>query len=356
MVDAFQPKFDAEDGSFWMAYEEFFEYFNNLTICKVQNWHELRLKGKFIKVIEESPEASDWVISQFYYTFHLANKAHVEIGIHQEDNRILGANRRPYLDMTFIILKQEDTMEFTYIGMADLEVARDVEDAFNLEPGHYIVVPYTTGGRLCTNSEAFDEVPLKVNKDGKSVWNPWLKSTLSDIFRKIDLQLDGILTARELNIFGQITNDLFFQNLTQESFLEKEFENISHVEEGLTHHGFLQVLMGYSEQKLSKMMESLGYDTSLQSTKSRVFTLTFHSTEEMAIKVGNGVLSDINEKAVTLMMTDYLEKAGANKAREDKNVVIYRKYHEKGYANTYAAVNKTSSNVEVKIDMNRSNN
>ena len=51
---------------------------------------------------------------------------------------------------------------------------------------------------------------------------------------KIDLQLDGILTARELNLFGKIIDDKFFTNLTSESFKTKEFEGISCTEDGVS--------------------------------------------------------------------------------------------------------------------------
>ena len=54
------------------------------------------------------------------------------------------------------------------------------------------------------------------------------------------------------------------------------------------------------------------------------------------------------------MMADHLAKEGASKAKEDSNIVVFRKYHENAYANTYAALNKTSKEVAVKLDMTSS--
>jgi hypothetical protein len=224
-----------------------------------------------------------------------------------------------------------------------------------LEAGHYIVVPHTTGAMLRSFSHLDTPITLRQDREGNYEYNSFVFSVLNDIFRKIDLQLDGILTSRELNLFGKIIGDPFFKNLKPNSFGDPEFRNISHVPEGITRYGFFQLMSAYPEPMLIKMFEKLGYDRSLQSTKSRVFVVTFHSSEEIRVKIGNAMTSDINEKAANLMIVNHLEKMGANKAKEDRNVCVFRKYHEKAYANSYAAINKTSNPVKVTLDMTASN-
>ncbi|CAI2385872.1 unnamed protein product [Moneuplotes crassus] len=356
MIDAFEPDFNSKDGTFWMSYEDFFKYFTSITICKIQNWHELRLKGKFIRAIEDSRGEPDWVISQFFYTFSLDNDATVEIGLHQEDERILGADKRPYLDICYVILKKEENKQLKVVGISDLVTERDSEDSFHLEAGNYIVVPRTIGSLLKAFSFNSEEVPLKSSTEEGKMWNAKVVSTFSDVFRKIDLRLDGILTARELNLFGHITDSDLFKHVTPESFDGPEFENISHVEDGITRYGFYQLMGKYSESEVSRMLRRLGYDKSLQSTKSRVFVITFHSTEEIRVKIGNAVKCDINEKAADLIMSKYLENQGAKNAKEDENVIIFRKFHEKCYGNSIGAINKSQSNVAVTLDMTNSQN
>lgn len=84
--------------------------------------------------------------------------------------------------------------------------------------------------------KAADPVKIKVNVEGVQTINLRAYSALNDIFRKIDLQLDGILTSNELNLFGKIINDKFFQELTPESFKTEQFKGISCTEDGVSSH------------------------------------------------------------------------------------------------------------------------
>lgn len=51
-VQYFKPVFDINDGSFWMAYDDYLEHFTSVNICKARPWEEIWLKGKFIWVKE----------------------------------------------------------------------------------------------------------------------------------------------------------------------------------------------------------------------------------------------------------------------------------------------------------------
>jgi len=232
MINAFKPEFDTKDGTFWISYEEFFKYFDSVSIWQIKNWKEIRLKGKFIKVQEEEKD-NEWVISQFYYTFTLKSPTYMIISLHQEDERHLGWDKRPYVDLSYSILKREKDGTLSIAGFADSITDRDLEQGFNLDAGNYIVVPRTTGALMTKHADADNTpVPIRLYSGGKKFFNPKVYSTLRDIFRKIDLQFDGILTARELNLFGKIVNEPYFKSITQKSFTSKEFRNISWTEDG----------------------------------------------------------------------------------------------------------------------------
>ena len=104
MKEVFNPVFDVNDGGFWMAWEDFIEKFSSINVCLVKPWEHMRLKGKFIRVQEEKDNEKDWVVSKFFYTFELEEDANVFIALHQEDERIEGAEKRPQIDMGFAVL------------------------------------------------------------------------------------------------------------------------------------------------------------------------------------------------------------------------------------------------------------
>lgn len=80
-------------------------------------------------------------------------------------------------------------------------------------------------------------------------------STAMDIFRKIDLTANGILSAKELNQFGVITDNKKFKDIKQEDFKSAKFENISCTKEGITRYGFLQFLMSnFKKEEIDKLL------------------------------------------------------------------------------------------------------
>lgn len=59
-----------------------------------------------------------------------------------------------------------------------------------------------------------------------------------------------MLTANELNQFGEITDESFFKNITKKTFTSRNFEDISCTDNGLTRFGMTQILNSFPESKL----------------------------------------------------------------------------------------------------------
>lgn len=118
-ISALNPVFDERDGGFWMCWEDFLEKFVSLNVCKVKPWQEMRFKGKFIRVVEEEDQEKDWVLSKFIYNFRVDEPTNVTIGIHQEDNRIEGAEKRPFLDLSYVILQKDEDGDLELFDWVD---------------------------------------------------------------------------------------------------------------------------------------------------------------------------------------------------------------------------------------------
>lgn len=97
-----------------MSYQEAIKYFTALNVCRVSNWQEIRIKGKFLRVADTENSSIEQVVSKWYYTFNVDQpQTRVFIGVHQEDERAKGVLlRRPYIDIAIALLrKKKDSFE-----------------------------------------------------------------------------------------------------------------------------------------------------------------------------------------------------------------------------------------------------
>ena len=104
------------------------------------------------------------------------------------------------------------------------------------------------------------------------------------------------------------------------------------------------------------MLKKLGYDESLHSLKSRVFTLTFHTTAKLRVRMCDALKTDLNERAWDLMMDYYRKKFGAAGAIQNDHCIVFRKHHNDSHSLVYGAVNKTDRHVEVTFKQLQSKN
>ena len=85
-----QENSEDNDGSFWISYQDVLKYFKTLNVCRIKNWDEVRIKGKFIRVQDIEDPQVEIVISKWYYSIDLQETTKIFIGLHQEDMRIKG--------------------------------------------------------------------------------------------------------------------------------------------------------------------------------------------------------------------------------------------------------------------------
>lgn len=62
------PKKDYESHTFWMCFDDFVQHFRSLNISRVKNWEEVRLRGKFLRILDKNNPTNEIVLSRWYYT------------------------------------------------------------------------------------------------------------------------------------------------------------------------------------------------------------------------------------------------------------------------------------------------
>jgi hypothetical protein len=195
----------------------------------VRNWQEIRLKNKFLRVHEKEEKDNNWAFSMFYYRFEIEEDGtELHIGIHQEDDRILGADRRRPLDISYILFRVNEDGELDTVKAGEFVLERECQDKIDIDTGEYILVPLTTGALLQKPKNAKKgKIDHCVEFRNITMPHPFFLTTLNDLFRKIDLAINQKLSADELNQFGRIVHEKKLTSIKQRDFTNEDFQKLS---------------------------------------------------------------------------------------------------------------------------------
>ena len=90
------------------------------------------------------------------------------------------------------------------------------------------MIPLTTGALIQKTLKADDTpIPTKIELDDHIFPHPYFSSTINDIFRKVDLAVNGSLSAGELKQLGKILNEVAFTQMEDSDFTSESYQNIS---------------------------------------------------------------------------------------------------------------------------------
>ena len=342
------PNFDEDDGNFWMNLKDFVSHFNALHVCRVKNWDEVRIKGKFIRVQDAEDPNVEVVVSKWFYSIDLPERVRLFIGIHQEDERLVGvSSKRQYMDIGIIILKRLNDGTITITGKKDFTIDRQCELEIVLDPGSYIVLPKTSGCLLKRPEDApMERVKLLTVKGDLT---DIADSTVQDIFRKFDMLLNRELSYTEFKGFYECIN----RSLTEAEYKQKVLKRYCSTENGLSLKGFkdffIDNIKSLGEEAIWSWLENLGYDRDLYSVRSRCFILTFHSETEISITVRDAIQTDLDSRTNVQL----IEKHG--KELESKmGVKCLYYFSPKVHCYTYGVYNEQPQAIEVTLDCNSS--
>lgn len=256
-----------------------------------------------------------------------------------------------------IILKRDEDDEdiLTFYDHSDIIKDREVFKKFTFEEGSYVVVPFTSGSLLQKVTEKISKKEGNTidlgHLDLKSLTQDYLEirqyfcSTMYDVFRKIDIAMNGILSAKELNQFGHIINDNKFKKIKQSDFTSEEFKEFSKTKEGFTKFGFFQfIYKHYKPNEIVTMLKKLGYDEKLNSLKSRVFVISFQAEEPLRVTVHDILKGNMYKTAMNIFLEHKLNEEDVEIEETDNDEIkIFKFYDRNSKTYLFGAVNESDS-------------
>jgi hypothetical protein len=225
---------------FWMTYQDAVAQFACLNVCKAINMHEVRIKGKFLRLQDIENSEIEQTVSKWYYSVEVDHRTRLFVGLHQEDERKFRVlARKPYIDIGIAVLRRTGE-GLQLIDLRDFQQTRQSELEITLEPGSYIILPRTTGCLMKPpsekKSEAFNLIE-KLRNTNKYEMHPLLVVTIEDIFNKFDMLMNGVLGFSEFKSFMEVVGQKLQENDFKHDILRR-YQSIDKRglagEEGLT--------------------------------------------------------------------------------------------------------------------------
>lgn len=346
MQNEIEPLVNADDGTFWMSFEDMMKYFVSLTVCmsrfpglNKKPWKESRRKFFFdfdritSDQLDHLPDENT-IVDEFrilcpMYQLTLSEKSTVVVTIHQEDIRCQDA--KPYIDIGVSILKTDPIYgTFQLItGTGNSADRQNATEDIELDAGKYLIVPTTSGCKLRQYMESFglygpNSDPNNINNNnnnnsksasaGTSITSGATASTTTripltkpgvntasgkleftddvyrvytEIFTRNDQDSDGFLNKDEIDQYMLRTEGSSIEPIAYQWLLHN-FENRE--SQGLSLAGFLRAQLyifnktAGDEEKLWNEFKLLGYDDQLQLRSCRSAVISVHSIADFQLE------------------------------------------------------------------------
>jgi hypothetical protein len=236
---------NADDGVFWMSFQDLIVYFSDVNICMAtahsscpwkeerrQFYFELEKQRTVTAAAPSSPanlsfKTSDqYKMKSSFFRFTVARKGSFILTLHQQDKRIQGTP--DYLDLGFIVLKRvSGPLGYEFVFSTGFKIKRQNQsEETELEAGEYVIIPFSTGCKLRQYYEdrersSGDPTPLTYRQEASAEPLQFTKEGLkifTEVFHRLDTANQGFLGKAELDVYmektaGRKLSDLSFGKL-----------------------------------------------------------------------------------------------------------------------------------------------
>ena len=300
---------------------DFQKIFQNVYFLKIKAWQELRVRFKFVRSVEtqDNKKAEKLLVDSYgsrtYFKLEVKQDCEAILSLHQEDEDEHGvAKTRPNTDLGLVLMTKHDKV-FKLVRFVEPRKQREIYFQTRLEKGEYYVVPKSFGrnvmgrkgfmgvGAIANEAELYkdiisqkrfmiskeDERQTSLGEDDFNERSQFIRSTIEDIFRKLDLEMKSYLVEQDLRkirrFFLPESKDMDFARIIDEF----ELKMVSNKPPpGLTMRGFKRFFKSMIRKnanvaQIQQMFDNLGYDSQLFSFKSRLVTFCLYSTEKVLV-------------------------------------------------------------------------
>lgn len=190
------------------------------------------------------------------------------------------------------------------------------------------------------------------------VINRKYRATFNDIFKKIDLNLNGLVYASDLNLLGSITGIKFLQNIVEKDFNKGgKLASFPGTDKGLTQQGFALLLASgkIPDAELQAGLRAMGYDEFLNNSKSRTFVLSIHSEAKINARVGDALKNNYQFVAMNLLNDALIRSKNHQEVRKESNYVLLQSQFPECKGTSFYIVNLSSAPLRVKFTFRNQN-
>lgn len=295
-----------------MSFEDLVQYFFSINIClsksptSRRNWIELR---KRIMFVGSSRDADSVSIHVPMFLLTVSQQTEVSLSVHQRDMR--ARNAESYIDIGVSVLQiLAGSDEVKLVLSTGTSSERQVQTPLaSLQPGRYLVVPTTTGGRLSSLSKhlAAASEPLVLVDDATQELHltDRLDAIIDEVFDRFDSTGSNFLDHASMSAFCQVTEGCELEMKTFQ-WMMRQFDSC---ERGISRQGFKDMQMFLIEELIVQCQnESEGRgeqpisdpNLCLDLFRRELASLGYHPATLRLVCARQAVLAVHSDHAVTL--------------------------------------------------------
>ena len=316
---------ELNDNSLILTYDKFLSEFNSVVICFTKNWDEVRLRGKFITNNNKEDEHNYILpMSKWYYSMNLSKPTNVIISLLQDVNTCDSNN---LTDISLSLLKKKKKKnEINLIKTYDLNISSNIQIELYLIPGDYIIYPRTSGcfmnSNILSDKDNITESNNKAiiyNLESKKFSNKFLY-TVKEIFKKYDIYLNNYLSYEEFNNFYKCIKNISLSEKDYNINISSKYQSF---DKSITEKEFIDFFrynyLENGEKEIKTWLYNLGYSENLNSLKEKSFIITFHSDNEIKVKISDAILTNLQNKIERVNL-----KYNGEIIKKKRNIMVIR--------------------------------